>query len=188
MSQLRTTGIQQFADKPGDKTPWLSTYGEPMFEWLKHEPEHKKAFDNYMSGKKRGSRRAWFDIYPASERLCGDLALGPPNIVDIGGGMGADMIEFKQKEGERVNLAVVEDLPETLEKVDRGSVPSGVDLLPFDFFKMDQPIRGSIILIPSREALVLTFPKMLGRISCTKSYTTGPMRRLKTYYEELRKR
>lgn len=111
-----------------------------MFDFLKSSPEHKRAFDDYMIGRKSGIRKSWFEIYPAADILPKDPTPDSATIVDIGGGVGADLVNFQMRYEGKGTFLVLEDLPETLERV--CNLPEGIKIVPYNFFTMEQPIEG----------------------------------------------
>lgn len=61
-------------------------------------------------------------------------------IVDVGGGPGQEIIGLKKRHPELPGRYVLQDLPITLDRLDR--VPDGVEKMPYDFFT-PQPVTGA---------------------------------------------
>ncbi|KAL2014928.1 hypothetical protein VTK56DRAFT_6817 [Thermocarpiscus australiensis] len=71
-----------------------------MFGYLRETPEHMTLFNWHMSGYRQG-RPSWMDrgFYPVEERLIKGAKADPdaPFLVDIAGGVGHDLDEFRRK-------------------------------------------------------------------------------------------
>ncbi|KAL6716069.1 hypothetical protein ACLMJK_007031 [Lecanora helva] len=123
-----------------NETPFSFAKGKPCFDWMKDNPEQRKYFDQYMSGRRK-EVQGWYDIFPVSEKTYGLLS-GPEAalLVDIGGSHGHDMIEFKKRHPRLPGRLVLQDLPETLQ-----SLPDPLDnieIMPYNFFD-PQPVQGA---------------------------------------------
>lgn len=99
------------------------------------------SFNNHMAGHRRG-RPNWMDadFYPMQDAVK-DIRLDSvtPVLVDIGGGKGHNVMEFKKKFPSLPGRLVVQDLPNTIQRVT--STHQGIEFLPHDFFT-PQPIKG----------------------------------------------
>lgn len=60
-------------------------------------------------------------------------------LVDVGSGPGQEMARFRQRHPEIAGRIVLQDLPLTLNRIDR--VPEGIALMEYDFFT-PQPVQG----------------------------------------------
>ncbi|KAL9627693.1 MAG: hypothetical protein Q9204_006395 [Flavoplaca sp. TL-2023a] len=113
-----------------------------FFDYLETHPELSMSFNNYMAGHRRG-RPNWMDadFYPVQEAVK-DIKLDSetPVLVDIGGGKGHDVMEFKKKFPSLPGRLIVQDLPNTIQRV--ASTHQGIEFLPHDFFT-PQPIKGA---------------------------------------------
>ena len=140
-TQLRTCGIQMFSDKPGNKTPFEFTYGMSWFEYLMRHPEMKEAFDNYMRARKGDIQSSWVDLYPVTNLLPGDSATSTEvTLVDVSGGTGEDLLAFRNRCSEQCGRLVLEELPETLQRVE--DLPADVEKVEYNFFTIEQPVKG----------------------------------------------
>lgn len=71
-----------------------------------------------------------------------------PLLVDIGGGRGHDLLEFRNRFPEAPGKLVLEDLPSVIDEVrDAQDLNAGdVDAVPYDFFAGQQPVPGGLDL------------------------------------------
>ncbi|KAI9652252.1 MAG: hypothetical protein M1831_007100 [Alyxoria varia] len=141
VNQIRTTGIQMFPKKPSDKTPFHFTYGMHLFDHLKANPEHKNAFDDYMIGRKGDIRSSWIDLYPAEKLVSDGPAPNTVSVVDVGGGVGTDLMNFGTRHRGNSGRLVLEDLSETLERLE--GLPIDIEKVEYNFFTMEQPVKGA---------------------------------------------
>lgn len=139
---MRGPGIQQFADEPDAITLFKYAHGtDVIFGLLERNEEQKQAFDDYMAARRIDDMPQWFEIYPAAENLR-DLHPGPNAVlmVDVGGGPGQELARFKERYPEIPGRFVLQDLPLTLERIEKP--PHGVETMEYDFFT-PQPVKGS---------------------------------------------
>ncbi|OJJ51632.1 hypothetical protein ASPZODRAFT_12446 [Penicilliopsis zonata CBS 506.65] len=109
------------------------------FEWLAKNPADQKAFNSTMTLGRRVRGKEWFEVFPVGEKLqaSSDRAL----LVDIGGGIGHDLIEFKQQFPELPGRLVLQDLPQVIDDISQ-PLPDGIEAIKYDMFT-PQPIRGA---------------------------------------------
>lgn len=132
----------QFPDEPGQVSPFEYTFGRPMFEHFQHDQEQKDAFDDYMAIRRSMNAPQWFETYPARQELSLDTLKTNKDaalVVDVGGGLGHEIAKFKENLGHLPGRLVLQDLPQTFEKV---VVPEGIDIMHHDFFQ-EQPVKGT---------------------------------------------
>ena len=100
-----------------------------------------------MSGYRQG-KRSWMDedFYPVPERLAGSSTPEEEAVllVDVGGGLGHDLAEFKAKHPDtnpsvRGRL-VLQDKPDVISQI-APETAIGLELSAHDFFT-EQPVRG----------------------------------------------
>ncbi|KAK4504393.1 hypothetical protein PRZ48_005309 [Zasmidium cellare] len=139
--QLRAPGgLSEFGDKPGNVTPFAAAYGgQSMFEFLETHAYHKAAFDQFMASRKAGVRKPWCEIVDLTRREMVD----PQSVyvVDVAGGKGHDLLEFRRRFPGSPGRLVLQDLPETFVDLE-GEEMEGVELMPHDMF-LEQPVRGA---------------------------------------------
>ena len=107
----------------------------------------QKAFNNHMAGYHQG-RPSWMDegFYPVQERIVeGMLVVGNDEedgvaIVDVGGGMGHDLVELKRKCPELRGRFILQDLGQVIEQI---PLPlEGIEANIHDFYT-EQPVKGN---------------------------------------------
>ena len=131
---------------PKDSTRHPFQYGfDTKFSSLEWRAEHlevRRAFNNYMAGYAQ-CRPKWIDVnfYAVEERLGHGLKIGDSKtlIVDVGGGLGHDLVEFKKKYLVIPGRLILQDLPENIKQIDQ--INDGIELTVHDFLT-PQPIKG----------------------------------------------
>ena len=105
----------------------------------------------------------WFDIFPVTEKF----TLSDPSaplLVDVGGGVGHNLVAFKQRHPNVLGKLIVQDIPVVVKNAK--DLPTGVEAVVHDFF-MPQPVKGAKAYLlanvlhdwPDKQAL-----KILGNI------------------------
>lgn len=80
------------------------------------------------------------DFFPINRALdISDLDGSSPLLVDVGGGIGHDVEEFRKKHPGLPGRLIVQDLPETIQQASKAS--HRIELMAHDFFT-PQPIHG----------------------------------------------
>ena len=122
------------------QTPYRYTYGTSLFEYLERDPEHKIYFDDWMSSRRAGFRREWFDLYPVESRLVAgaDRSSETVFLVDVAGGRGHDILSLSSRFPDLPGRLVVQDLPRTFKDY---VAPEGIETHPHNIFTK-QPIKG----------------------------------------------
>ncbi|KAH8775295.1 S-adenosyl-L-methionine-dependent methyltransferase [Diaporthe sp. PMI_573] len=99
--------------------------------------------NNHMRGYRQG-RTPWMDpsIYPVQENLIHGAEAGPdaPFLVDIAGGLGHDLTEFKNRFPNHPGKIYLEDLPAVI--ADIQDLDPTIERLSYDFHT-EQPIKGA---------------------------------------------
>lgn len=130
-------------------TPFQFAFETKMspWAWASTKPEIAQAFVQYMSGYHTG-RPSWMDpgFYPLEEKLLSGCRNGSEEvlIVDIGGGLGHDLDEFRQKctnmiQGRRL---VLQELREPT-VLGAKKLRPWLEAMVYDFFT-PQPIKGML--------------------------------------------
>ncbi|CAD6443662.1 c509615c-dff0-4986-9b94-02827227728b [Sclerotinia trifoliorum] len=111
------------------------------FDWIATQPRLQNAFNTVMTIPRNIGRTAWYKYFPVPEKL---VAASPtdPLIIDIGGGIGHDLIRFKEANPEIQGRLIVQDIPVVISGIAPGSLPEGIEAQPHDFFK-PQPIQNA---------------------------------------------
>ncbi|KAL9085086.1 MAG: hypothetical protein Q9159_004901 [Coniocarpon cinnabarinum] len=142
--QIHTTGIQMFSDQGGGNTLYKSAKGLQQFDYLGHNPEYKQLFDDYMVMRKTDITSSWVQLCDVDAILrdkSGELSADHHVVVDVGGGVGTDLLTFRDRHSGLAGRLVLEDLSYSLDRVTH--LPPDVEKLPFDFFTMEQSVKGS---------------------------------------------
>lgn len=117
--------------------------GQNLWPYIAANPKLLNAAHAFFEGD-RGSRPLWVDWFPVQEKLLDDASrpVGKDDIlyVDVAGGRGHDLVDFRKKFEQYSGRYVLMDLPhvvndETLNLTD-------VEKQSFDFFK-DQAVSGT---------------------------------------------
>ncbi|MCJ1312816.1 hypothetical protein MMC25_006492 [Agyrium rufum] len=146
---LTQTGFQN----PSSLTdgPFQYAYGTKLtfFEWLENHPDRYSNFNSAMTAQRMGrlDRDHWFNYFPLKTLLenftisiqgSSDAVL----LVDIGGGVGHDLIALSSKYPHLPGRLVLQDLPKVVQNI--GNLPAGIESKGHDFFT-SQPIKGACI-------------------------------------------
>ncbi|KXX73761.1 Demethylsterigmatocystin 6-O-methyltransferase [Madurella mycetomatis] len=114
-----------------------------FFEWLQAHPPYGMQFNRHMGGYRQG-RPSWMDadFYPVQERLIADLetAADAVLLVDIGGGIGHDLDEFRRKHPHAPGRLILQDLPIVIEQA--GTLHEKIEPMGYDFHT-EQPVVGA---------------------------------------------
>jgi hypothetical protein len=81
----------------------------------------------------------WYDFFRVEEKLRVESA-SDPLLVDVGGGVGHDLIAFKQRFPSLPGKLVVQDIPVVIDSIN--GLPGGIESMKHDFFAA-QPVRGA---------------------------------------------
>ncbi|XDG05687.1 hypothetical protein ABKA04_005302 [Annulohypoxylon sp. FPYF3050] len=113
----------------------------PFFAWIDQNPPYLEKFNSYMAAYRAG-KPSWVDpgFYPISERLTKgfDAVNDGVMLVDVGGGLGHDLRDLKEKHPSLPGSLILQDRPEVISTV------SGGAFLPtsHDFFT-PQPVKNA---------------------------------------------
>ena len=141
---LRETA-RQGSSPANFQNPFEYTYGTSMFDYFMEDAEHKEAFDLWMSSRRAGIKREWFDIYPINSQLLAGSKRDRASVflVDVAGGKGHDISSLRTRFPDLPGRLVLQDLPRTLENL---PTPIDIEIMPHDLFT-EQPIAGKYILV-----------------------------------------
>ena len=112
-----------------------------FFGFLGEHPSILEAFNNHMAGYRQG-RPSWMDtnFYPVKDLLAKGLDTGDAVLlVDVGGGLGQDLLEFQSKHPELRGRLILQDQPEVIKQAT--NLCEAIEEMPHDFFT-PQPIIG----------------------------------------------
>ena len=109
---------------------------------LSKRPEMGVAFGNHMVGL-NSERLSWMDrgLYPVEDNLANGVIREEDAVllVDVGGGTGQNLQEFRGKYPSLHGQLVLQDKPEVI-KVATG-LDQGIKAMAYDFFT-EQPVKG----------------------------------------------
>ncbi|KAI8945516.1 S-adenosyl-L-methionine-dependent methyltransferase [Xylaria longipes] len=109
------------------------------FAWFENQPVLLNYFNQYMATRAR-PENSWLQIYPVPEEAAG-CPPDRPLYVNIGGGVGHQCAQFKEKYPALPGRVVLQDLPHSIAE----ALPTpGVENMVYNFFE-PQPIRGAKI-------------------------------------------
>lgn len=140
---LASTGFKN----PTNPTDGPFQYGHNTtlhtFEWMKEHPLIYQQFGNFMAGYTQG-RPSWLDFFPAEDRIVKGLSEKEEAVllVDVGGGMGQDLEEFRRRMPSVKAELVLQDQEEFVERAKAGLAEKGIRAMAYDFFT-PQPIKGA---------------------------------------------
>lgn len=171
---LASTGYKTPTDP--SNLPFNMAFGPGLFfQWLPEHPEILSTFQQWMIAQRDG-HSPWLEFYPFQEQAIAGYDKTDPDgvlLVDVGGGMGQEIVEILGKNRELPGRMVLQDLPSTIEKV---SVCPGMEAMSHDFFT-PQPILGQstelklqnglcpLLMTSIRSSCILSskYPTRLGR-------------------------
>lgn len=151
---LRKTGYQNPED-PNDG-PFQHAYKTDLtcWNWLAQNPSVLSRFNTYMEGH-RANCPYWTSWFPVERLLLdGERTDGRTLLVDIAGGRGHDLMEFRQRFPDAHGDLVLEDLPAVIEDIQ--ILDEDIKRVKHDFFQ-PQPVKGELLFTtPFRDNTSLT--------------------------------
>lgn len=138
---LKDTGYRNPVDAFDGPFQSVNATKDHYFTWLQANPEVQRAF-NYTMGIPRLSfgEEQWFDFFPVEEKLLSGTSTDTVVLVDIGGGRGHDLREFRDKFHSASGRLILQDLPTVIDDIT--DQPAGIQLMKHDFFTV-QPVKGA---------------------------------------------
>ncbi|KAG9238008.1 S-adenosyl-L-methionine-dependent methyltransferase [Amylocarpus encephaloides] len=118
--------------------PFQYAHQTPLhcFAWLATQPRLQDAFNIMMTLPRGDTPLKWFDIYPVTTKL----AVASPDdvlLVDVGGGVGHDLIAFKSSFPDLEGGLVLQELPVVVDSIPR--LPTGIHVVSHDMFTTPPP-------------------------------------------------
>lgn len=140
-SYLKATGYGNPGNIADGPFQFAHKTQNPFFIWLAEHPGYGEQFNNYMSGYRQG-KRSWCDegFYPVMDRIGQGLNPETPLLVDVGGGLGHDLLELRTNHPELSGRLILQDQPDVIKQV--GNAAEGIELAVHDFFT-PQPVKGA---------------------------------------------
>ncbi|EFQ28172.1 uncharacterized protein GLRG_03316, partial [Colletotrichum graminicola M1.001] len=126
---------------PNDTPVKELTGHESMWSYLKENPKAGEIFNTLMKFSTM-KEPAWMEIYP-HKNLVDESDHNCPLLVDIGGGIGQDILRFYTAYPEVASRIYLEDLPEVIADAnEKAIIPNAVNKLEYSFFT-PQPIKSA---------------------------------------------
>ena len=124
-----------------------------FWDYIAQRPEDSQTFNTFMEVSRTG-RSSWVDWFPIEERIITgfkdndkDVAIVSEEhgcnvlLVDVGGGHGQDLREFKQTFPDSGGRLILQDLPLVIAEADKEGINDGIQMMEHDFFT-PQPVKG----------------------------------------------
>ncbi|KAI0543160.1 S-adenosyl-L-methionine-dependent methyltransferase [Xylaria digitata] len=122
---------------PEIKVVGVNGANSSKFSWFTEHPENLGYFNDFMAFR-RQPELSWLSVYPVHQRTTGWVS-DRPLFVNIGGGVGHQCAQFKEKYPELLGRVILQDLPHSIAK----ALPTpGVENIAHDFPE-PQPIQGA---------------------------------------------
>jgi hypothetical protein len=111
------------------------------FEWLAARPRLQKAFNAVMTLARVNEAAPWFEHFPVQTKLAvqsnAEVAL-----VDVGGGVGHDIIALKRRFPEIQGRFVLQDIEPVIQDAKTRGLPEDIEVMAVDFFQT-QPVKSA---------------------------------------------
>lgn len=148
VSYMRSNGgkfLQSPDQSKGEKSLAEFTLGHGLWELFGRDAELRENFDKYLSARRVGLVKEWFEIFPVGEQIRSeDSREGLKErvlLVDVGGNLGYDISRFKKRFPDLQGRYVLQDLPYVIEKAKAVVEGEGIECMEYDFFT-PQPVKG----------------------------------------------
>ncbi|KAI0871813.1 S-adenosyl-L-methionine-dependent methyltransferase [Hypoxylon argillaceum] len=140
---LRSIRFQNPQDATSGPFQFANQWEGHAFDWLTGHPEVFQAFHGFVYTL-RAHRPSWFDMYPVKDRLIERMNVGGSSsaLVDVGGGMGQTLEDFRVHVPEYTGELVLQDLAEVIEVARKQRLDARISLQAHDFFT-PQPVKGA---------------------------------------------
>lgn len=142
---LKSTGFRNPQNSLDGSFQYANKCGS-AFVWLTEHPEVFEAFHRYAHAL-RVHTPSWMEMYPVQERLIEGLRTGGGDassaFVDIGGGTGQILQDFRANVPQYTGRLVLQEVPDVIAAATAMGVgKDAIELQVHDFFK-PQPIKGA---------------------------------------------
>ncbi|KAK2023005.1 S-adenosyl-L-methionine-dependent methyltransferase, partial [Colletotrichum zoysiae] len=140
-AHLAERGYRSPADPNDAPVKGVITGHDTLWSYLKENPKAGETFNifqKFLTSKKP----TWMDFYP-HQTLVAESDPNHPLLVDIGGGIGQDILRFYAAYPEVASRIYLEDLPEVIADArQKAIIPNTVNKLEYNFFT-PQPIKSA---------------------------------------------
>lgn len=126
--------------------PHVFAFGRPLWKRLESEPHKSTLFNKIMVAFKQ-NRENWVDIFPFEKSLGNSVPDDQVLVIDIAGGLGHRLRDFKLKFPWASGRAVLQDQTHVLPTAESNPKAfaelqeCGIETMAHDIFKL-QPIQG----------------------------------------------
>ncbi|MCJ1463901.1 hypothetical protein MMC07_002510 [Pseudocyphellaria aurata] len=141
-------GLPDFFEKTGFKSP-DDAYNGPFqyakrtdlhfFDYLATKPKIQQAFNAMMKLNDRKPGLQWFEYFPVETKLRVESP-STPLLIDVAGGLGHDLVAFKQKFPNMPGKFILQDLPVVIDNAK--DLPEGIEAMGHNMF-VPQPVKGA---------------------------------------------
>ncbi|KAL4791471.1 S-adenosyl-L-methionine-dependent methyltransferase [Aspergillus venezuelensis] len=145
-SHLKKTNYRNPTD--GTNTGFQEGYrtSSHLFEFLRQNPLYAEQFNHHMTAYHQG-RPSWMDegFFPVNSLVEGqNIGAEDVLLIDVGGGVGHDLAEFRRKHPSLPGRLLLQDLPDVVEqaKTQNQAVGKTIEPVPHNFFE-EQPVKGA---------------------------------------------
>ncbi|KAF3401150.1 Demethylsterigmatocystin 6-O-methyltransferase [Talaromyces pinophilus] len=107
------------------------------FEWLKKNPADQEAFNATMTLGRQFRGVEWFEYFPVEKKLQ-DTAPDRAVFIDIGGGIGHDITELKNRFPQLPGRFILQDLPDVIDNIPE-PLSNEIEAVTYDMFT-SQPV------------------------------------------------
>lgn len=146
--------IPEYFRKKGYESPQDSASGifqysyqtnDSFFEWIAARPQLQKAFDNHIASHRAG-HIGWMHptFYPVDARLAKGSRTSEKDalVVDIGGSLGHDILEFHTMFPHLPGRLILQEQPQVIRQAKANGLPQKIELMAYNIFE-SQPIKGN---------------------------------------------
>ncbi|KAL9612354.1 MAG: hypothetical protein Q9167_003041 [Letrouitia subvulpina] len=136
-------------ESPRDGADGIFQYGQQtndsFFKWIAARPQLQKAFDNHIAGHRAG-HIGWMHptFYPVDAKLAKGFKASKNEalIVDVGGSLGHDILEFYTMFPHLPGRLILQEQPQVLRQAKANGLPQKIELMTHNFFE-PQPVKGA---------------------------------------------
>ncbi|KAK2809734.1 hypothetical protein FQN50_003579 [Emmonsiellopsis sp. PD_5] len=143
MCKLPTYFEEKGYKNPGDAYDGPFQYAlhtdNGCFDWLATQPRLQKSFNICMGVTRTMTGERWFEYLPIKSKLSGKPE-SEPLVVDVGGGIGHDLIALQKEVPSLTGRLIVQDIPAVIDDIK--NLPMGVEAMRHDFFQ-PQPVKNA---------------------------------------------
>ena len=108
--------------------------------WLKNHQKDQAAFNTMTSISRKAGTEEWFNFYPVEDRLGVVSENQEPLLVDVGGGIGQNLIAFKSRFPNLSGRLILQDGPSMIKQIKY--LPAGIEAMYHPPFR-PQPVKGA---------------------------------------------